>query len=167
MTGRNILLKKKAKAKTIINPYFSSTSCRGRSLVGKTEKRILEPSRGGTGTKLKTARTILIRTTSLMTIKKELGRSVISSETRIITANIKAIHRFEKGPAKATIASPHLLFFKLYGLYGTGLAHPKIKPEKLVRIGTMTEPTGSMCLMGFKVSLPSYFAVRSPRKSAA
>lgn len=43
-----------------------------------------------------------------------------------------------------------------------------IPPGNTAQIrGTMTEPTGSMCFIGFKVSLPAYFAVGSPCQSAA
>lgn len=76
---------------------------------------------------------------------------------------------FESGPAKETRNSPSLGFLKLYGLTGTGFAHPNmIPPGKSAHIiGTTTEPIGSMCFIGFNVSLPAYLAVGSPCQRAA
>ena len=92
--------------------------------------------------------------------------SKLNNAKRIIVPKIKAIKMFDPGPAKAMRNSPIRRCFKLYGLYGTGFAHPKVKPANEVIIGTMMEPTGSMCFSGFKVNLPCNRAVGSPRRSA-
>ena len=51
-------------------------------------------------------------------------------EKRIINPKAIAIKKFESGPAAETISSPHLWFFRLYGLYGTGFAQPKRNPAE-------------------------------------
>ncbi len=49
-------------------------------------------------------------------------------------------------------------------LTGTGFAHPnkKVVPDIKSKPGTMSEPTGSICLRGLMLSLPKTFAVLSP-----
>gem|GEM_PF-4955580 len=66
--------------------------------------------------------------------KKELSKKIIA---RIM---------FDNGPATATIASPHFLFFKLLGLKGTGLAQPRIKedPDNAKKNGINIEPNRSI-----------------------
>jgi len=95
--------------------------------------------------------------------------AIASPNSLIISPSISAITKFDAGPAKATIPSPKRRFLKLYGLIGTGLAHPSITPpgNKAHRRGTAIEPIGSMCFIGFKVILPSSFAVGSPWYKAA
>ena len=46
------------------------------------------------------------------------------------TEKITARSRFDAGPARATIAGPHLPARRLYGLKGTGLAQPITNPPK-------------------------------------
>lgn len=59
---------------------------------------------------------------------------------------ITAMVMFESGPAIATTASPHfcpnISLRKLYGLKGTGFAHPTTKPEfdKISVSGNKIEP---------------------------
>ena len=85
----------------------------------------------------------------------------------------KARAKFERGPAKATFASPYFLSRKLKGLIGTGFAQPKIIPlpakiAKIIKIrGRKTEPIISKCFMGFNVNLPASRAVVSPNSKAA
>ena len=76
-----------------------------------------------------------------------------------------ATKKFEAGPARAISGSDMLLFLKLYGLYGTGLAQPIIKPVpvRYKNSGRTIEPNKSRCFIGFNVSLPSYCAVLSPK----
>ncbi len=72
------------------------------------------------------------------------------------------------GPAIATKAVPHFLFFKLAGLKGTGLAQPIIitgapkSAGKAKSNGKIIEPNGSKCGKGFKVNRPAASAVLSP-----
>ena len=86
----------------------------------------------------------------------------------MIIPKMTATRIFEAGPAKAMSGSATFLFLKLYGLYGTGFAQPIIKPAfiKYKTNGKTTEPNQSKCFSGFKVSLPSYCAVLSPKQSA-
>ena len=67
----------------------------------------------------------------------------------------------EAGPANDIKAAPLLGFFKFKGLKGTGLPHPKPTNSK------NKVPVGSKCALGFKVSLPIFFAVGSPSLLAA
>ena len=74
-------------------------------------------------------------------------------------------------PAEATQNVPTLRSsgLKLFGLYGTGFAHP-IKKGAFVmtrRSGIIIEPYKSRCFRGFKVNLPAYLAVVSPYFKAA
>ena len=56
----------------------------------------------------------------------------------------------------------------MYGLYGTGFAHPIRNGEcdSARRPGIMMEPMGSICFKGFKVNLPANRAVGTHRLSA-
>ena len=91
---------------------------------------------------------------------------ILAITRRIMKPKTRAIDKFEAGPAKAMRNSPVLLFFKLYGLYGTGFAQPKVKPAKYVISGTTIVPIGSMCFNGFRVRRPCRRAVGSPRRLA-
>ena len=75
--------------------------------------------------------------------------------------------KFEKGPAKETMASSRSLFLKLFLLTGTGFAQPiKAKPEANDANGIITVPIRSTCFIGLNVSLPSFRAVSSPNWDA-
>lgn len=92
----------------------------------------------------------------------------VDGKNRIASPKTKESERFAKGPAAPTQAGPHRLFRKLYGLYGTGLAQP-IKNGLCVimsRAGRRIDPKRSRCGIGFKVNLPAYLAVLSPKASA-
>lgn len=128
---------------------------------------IFEPSSGGNGIELNTASKILIITIYSTTSRNDCV--IYIEPKRIPNPKTSAIKRFDNGPAAATIAGPHFWFFRLYGLYGTGFAHPKINPvpEKARSAGIITEPKGSICGIGLSVSLPAILAVGSPNFSAA
>ena len=85
----------------------------------------------------------------------------------IISPKITAKTKLTRGPEIATFKDPHFLSLKLKGFMGTGFAQPKIGPWPAViksnARGSKTEPMGSKCFKGFKVNLPAYFAVGSPR----
>jgi hypothetical protein len=158
--------RKKMKTNTKTRLFLSRVARRGE-LNGKNEKSILEPSRGGIGTKLNTASNIFIRTI-IAIIEINDGGTVPTGRKRIARPKTVAIKRFTAGPAPATIASPQRLLRRLYGLNGTGFAQPIINPPTRCEImGTSTDPTGSKCFRGFKVRRPSYSAVLSPSKFAA
>jgi len=137
-----------------IKPYFSKNPLISRNFSGKKAMSILEPSSGGIGTRLNMANNILIKTI-LAVIPIKAGLQLIETPNLSKRPNIKAKTRFEAGPAIATVASDHRPGLKLYGLYGTGLAQPKINPpNKYPIVGTTIEPIGSMCLTGFRVKRP-------------
>ncbi len=69
---------------------------------GKRTKRIFEPSKGGIGTKLKTARRILAKTIIENKLVNEL-----KGKKRIIKPKIKATKKLANGPATATKAGPY------------------------------------------------------------
>ena len=105
------------------------------------------------------------------------NNSVILSVTRLCIENVKykvnrmdhmiAIIRFAKGPAKATKNIPLFLFLKLYGLTGTGFAHPNTKPPKYIsKPGNITVPNKSIWAMGLSVRRPCLEAVKSPKPFA-
>ena len=96
---------------------------------------------------------------------RDRNNSVSLSVTRLCIENAKnnvnimdhmiAIIRFAKGPAKATKNMPLFRFLKLYGLTGTGLAHPKTKPPKYIsKAGNITVPNKSIWAMGLSVRRP-------------
>ena len=77
-----------------------------------------------------------------------------------IKESIIAKIKLETGPAKDTSAESLLGFFKLIGLNGTGFPHPKPSSNKNM------VPTGSKCAPGFRVILPIFLAVLSPKAFA-
>ena len=105
------------------------------------------------------AREIFISVKVKRNIPKILSR--LGWKIRLIDPKIVARRRFERGPAKETIAVPSSLFSKLYSFIGTGLLHPNLKSIM------ESAPIGSMCLRGLSVSLPYAFAVGSPSLKAA
>ena len=75
--------------------------------------------------------------------------------------------RFAPGPAAATQSMSRLGSRRFSKLTGTGLAQPKRKPVKAVRMGTTIVPIGSMCRAGLRLVRPSIHAVLSPKYFAA
>lgn len=111
----NIKLGKKNIRINIKNkPYFSDKS---KTLYfifkGKNAKSILEPSRGGIGSKLKTAKARFINTTKLKMVIRgdEAKPKYIKDLIRIL--NNTATKMFEAGPAKEISGSATCLFLKL------------------------------------------------------
>lgn len=93
-----------------MNPDLSSLKRKSANLKGNIENNIFEPSSGGIGIKLKIAKTRLIRTIEATgVIKVELKKPSLTNMPKNTATEI-----FERGPAKATIASlaleesPHL-----------------------------------------------------------
>lgn len=128
---------------------------------------IFEPSRGGTGMRLKTARSTLRKTIN--------PRKAIASGLKIVLPNlirmatIRATTILEAGPARATFRGPYRgSLYSRVGSYGTGFAQPRIMGELAMnrKRGNKSEPTTSKCLIGFRVNLPASFAVSSPSLSA-
>lgn len=81
-----------------------------------------------------------------------------------------AWRKLDTGPAAETQILSVLGLRRCEKFTGTGLAHPKIMPPNPdsalntnITPGTKIVPTGSMCLIGFKVTLPNTQAVLSPK----
>ena len=136
---------------------------------------ILPPSKGGTGRRLNAAIKILKDILYCSIIERGIIifwlKNVGDGEGEILWMRIKsnilakAIITFVAGPAAETKAESRLGFLKLWKFTGTGFAVPKINaPFENIKsiIGTMIVPMGSMCAIGFSVSLPIIFAVGSP-----
>src|SRR5215204_2103636 len=70
------------------------------------------------------------------------------------------IKRFETGPARATATGPNTPPLSLEGTTGVGLPHPKPAKRSIML------PSRSRCETGFRVTLPSRYAVSSPRRWA-
>ena len=68
----------------------------------------------------------------------------------------KASIRLDIGPAASTLIIYCLGLFKLNVLTGTGFAYPNPINNNI------SDPIGSKCFKGFKVSLPYLYAVSSP-----
>lgn len=130
-------------------------------LFGKRSNKICEPSRGGTGNRLKANKKILRNTPyHKMFIKTpdEMSPWLIEIERN----NAKTIARikFERGPANETTKSSFKGSEKLFLLTGTGLAQQMSKnPDANEASGITTEPTISRCFRGFKVNRPWFLAV--------
>ncbi|MCX7943785.1 MAG: hypothetical protein N2746_04685 [Deltaproteobacteria bacterium] len=152
--------------------YFSKNSMIYILFSGKIPYKILLPSRGGIGMRLKRNNPIFTCITLIINRKRAL--KTYESLLGIITSNIlpKSIisvakMRLLRGPANAVYIIPFLIdIFRLKnkGLKGTGFAHPKNGiPEKTIPIiGMITVPRRSIWANGFNVSLPSLYAVSSP-----
>ena len=96
-----------------MNEYGSILCIISLNFSGKSEARILEPSSGGIGIRLKIARYKLTKTIYAASIPEEdaaFGSILMYSE------KTRAKRIFADGPASATIISPHRLFLRLYGL---------------------------------------------------
>src|SRR4030067_2533173 len=97
----------------------------------------------------------------LMVTKK---RKISLGTSLKITEKTTATAKFEAGPAKATKAASRLGRLKFRGFIGVGLAQPNIKlPWDIINkaIGTINVTIGSICAVGFSVTLPSSLAVGS------
>ena len=94
-----------------------------RRSLGKNDCKILIPSKGGTGIKLKIPRDTFIQTIN----KNKLERDSVSIPKSGSVLNIKtasvAIKKFIRIPAEATQLSANFPT-RLFGLYGTGFAQP-------------------------------------------
>ena len=134
---------------------------------GSKSEKILDPSSGGIGNKLKIARIKFMRTT----IKKNSKRGELPTVTRVnLKSNVAIIANkmFVAGPARETSAISFLPSFKLKGSTGTGFAPPKITgdPPKISISGKSIVIKGSIWRLGSRVSLPKSLAVGSPSLSA-
>src|ERR1035437_2144297 len=108
--GKNITI-----IKRINSPYFSDKS---KNLYfaagGKKEKKIFEPSSGGIGSKLKTARLTFIKTTNINIFIRLVNMGEEANPKYpiplIIKPKIVATRRFDTGPARDIRGSATFLF---------------------------------------------------------
>ncbi len=132
------------------------------NLSGNNENRIPDPSRGGTGTALKTASKIFKNTIKADISIIEDGITKIAEALMIKEKKI-AIKRFTTIPAIET--KNNALFLtsgaKFAEFTGTGFAQPNKKPAFVTTriIGKIIEPKRSKCGIGFMVNLPAILAV--------
>jgi hypothetical protein len=110
------------------------------------------------GIRLKIAKAIFI--VANVYSRNAISDSGLDMKKWLINDVNRAKSKFDIGPAIAVIAVSLSLFSKLYSLIGTGLLQPNLK--SIIDIA----PIGSICFKGFRVSLPSAFAVASPSLKA-
>ncbi len=150
-----------------INPT-GSILLRGIPIAGGNKlTAIRPPSVGGIGIRLKTINRTLINIpiAAILTriIIKLDGLPISLVAIKVISTQKTAMARLAAGPAMATRAVSRFGLPRLRQSIGTGFAQPKTKPTvRYNTAGTIIVPTGSICLMGFKLNRPSIIAVRSP-----
>jgi hypothetical protein len=146
------------------DPYKPRFKYLAVSLFGKKSNNICDPSSGGIGNKLNVNKNTLRNTpyqSKLFIIK--FCSPTIFTEIRNKPNNNTEKIKFESGPANETIASSIKGFLKFFLSTGTGLAHPiNANPDAKAANGIITLPIRSICLKGFIVNLPKFFAVSSP-----
>ena len=132
---------------------------------GSIIEKNLDPSRGGTGIRLRNPNARLNLT------KMRRAEAISGTEVPITLrsrAPINASPKLVRGPARATSAISFLPSRSISGLTGTGFAAPNTKgePENIKRSGTATLIIGSMWGRGLRVRRPAIRAVGSPNFSA-
>ena len=157
----SVLVKSSIKSNNIPNLFPRDKKLKYMA-SGMSEPNTLEPSRGGIGIMLNKPSTKFICINPIKNWNKIAGAEIkdpnvlgIASGTKI-NMPTKASKKFERGPANAVNAISCFGYLKLFGLTMTGFAQPNLKNKMKIK------PIGSMCFKGFKVSLPSRFAVLSP-----
>ncbi len=152
---------KTSKSKDPYKPRFKYFAV---NLFGKISNNICEPSRGGIGNKLNVNKNTFRNTpyqSRLLII--EFCSPKIFTEIINKTNNTTEKIKFESGPANETTASFFKGSLKFLRSTGTGLAQPiNANPDAKEASGIITLPTISICLKGFNVNLPKFFAVASP-----
>lgn len=134
-------------------PWYKNFAYAECHFLGITRPRILEPSKGGKGSRLKTPSKILKSKTAKTNEYKVSG--IVRYFNGI--ASKTAVRKFDMGPAKDVIALPRTGSRKFRGSTGTGL------PQPIPIIKSISVPMMSKCASGFKVILPRKRAVGSPR----
>ncbi len=107
--------KKNIKTTIKIREYCSKKAITEYKDFGKSEKSILEPSRGGIGTKLNIANPIFTKTIE-ETMETKPVETTLFIEKRKISPKKIAKKRLDKTPAAATAIVPHFLLVRLFGL---------------------------------------------------
>lgn len=110
--------------------------------LGKKLAKILLPSSGGMGIRLKVPKTIF----NTITWPK-IGAEMLLTKPNLMGITHKAANKkLLNGPANATSAIPSFCGFKLLKSTGTGLAAPKIIGDPIAKSikGKSIEPKGSM-----------------------
>jgi hypothetical protein len=128
--------------------------------AGNNGNITLDPSRGGNGIILKIKKLIFIVTKNLRIDSMSAGIKVVLIKIPAIIAIIKLL----RGPTKATNAIDLLPPLSIFTFIGTGLAAQNTTGD-LVMIsskGKAKVVNPSICLSGFRLNLPSLYAVGSP-----
>jgi len=144
------------------NVYALASLSKRLNLSGNNEKKIPDPSSGGTGTALNTASKIFKNTIKADISIIDAG-TAINAEDLITIEKKKAIIRFTTIPAIETKNKAFFLISgaKLAEFTGTGFAQPNKKPAFVTTkiIGNNIDPKRSKCGIGFIVNLPAILAV--------
>ena len=147
------------------DPYKPRFKYFAVSLFGNKSNNMCEPSSGGIGNKLNANKNTLRNTPyqSKSFIIKFWSPKIFTEIRKKTNSNTERI-KFERGPANETTASSFKGSLKFLLSIGTGLAHPiNANPDAKAASGMITLPIRSICLKGFNVNLPRFFAVLSPR----
>ena len=94
-------------------PLTANFCLKSAKLLGKAANSTLEPSSGGIGIKLKTPKVKFTTIKVLRNTTSMLSGAKFGAIKRKITINRPTLIKLEIGPARATMASPHFLYFKL------------------------------------------------------
>jgi len=98
---------KKIKNKRTNIPYCSKNTLKLSKEAGKNVNKILEPSKGGMGTKLKIAKSIFKKIIKPKTCPRPVEINIETGIKRKNKPNTKAINKLAAGPANATLADPY------------------------------------------------------------
>ena len=106
-------LSKIIKAININGPLMVNLRLNSSKLSGKIANKILEPSSGGIGIRLKTPKIRLINIKNDKKITNKLLGPKLGAMTLNIIMKIKTLMKLDKGPAKDTAAPPQRRHLRL------------------------------------------------------
>ncbi len=138
------------KPKRIKVPFFCNQSPNLYAFGGKRAKRTFDPSKGGIGIKLKTAKIKFISTRAENNVTIPLSGEIVPKEANTLSTmpKISTMIRLEAGPARPIHTAPLLGCFRYVGLNCTGFPQPKpAKSKKSV-------PIKSRCRKGLRDRRP-------------
>src|ERR1019366_8032061 len=142
---------------------------------GKMAFNSQPPSKGGIGSKLKTARKKLMNKkkrrnfSKTMTMEGSRLKNPAWLQNHKVNMDKTANRMFIEGPATATRVIPQRGFLKFSAVTGTGFAHPirKNPGKKIISAGKIMVPIRLTWALGSIVKRPSILAVGSPNRLAA
>ena len=132
-----------SKMKTNMIPPTSILWSAMRIRGGSKTVRILDPSSGGMGIRLNTAKSTFIKT---IWTNRDMATALRSPLPRRIKApTMSAMAMFEAGPIRATFNGPYFKsLWSCRGLYGTGFAQPIMKGDP-VTVRRKGKPLFEIC----------------------